>query len=575
MVANNTKPLENAQKAPNYDRYFAAYLIVMSGKISSNFSPNGDPDALRRLAERVAPGALNRATNEGADFLRLYNAPFWDRVFADFLPGPNGTDPMLCAKLFHLMKRFRDEHIQRAQQTPTPGRPLQRTASAQAVQTVHAAPAPRPSPQNTISLEERPTPSHDFPATQSSHKTINHPRDDDTHEERPAKRARHQAPNAVAAPSPNPRRPQAHSPTKLRTPPVKPRRVANDKPRSMMPAHAGPTTYPSPPQADLPPRGPFFDPRCPDHVYFVHPHDGRRHWVPRTALPPAQRHIPHPSQAGGPSVQRPAVMNRPAACPRAQLPTPPLTVSPAESYTANPQPPTTSVINSNAAPTPTAPPGLIPCRWGFCTHTFSTDQTPASIGEHLKTVHSIHPEEVPPDVRQNRGRQAADGKRYICHWITKDGSECHNPLGKNGPDVGPIVAHVRRQHILKETREELVLKAQSDHRRGQPTAAAGDSGCGSSATHHSSTCHDSAHIVARMLLAELVLASIYAQLEPHLASIWKPPRRTPLQGLESAGLRWSAHDRRDGAHRSEGQLRFFFAGIGMQAAGIHSARRAG
>ena len=144
-------------------------------------------------------------------------------------------------------------------------------------------------------------------------------------------------------------------------------------------------------------------------------------------------------------------MNRLAAGSRAQLPTPPLTVSPAESYTANPQPPTTSVNNSNAAPTPTAPPGLIPCRWGFCTHTFSTDQTPASIAEHLKTVHSIHPEEVPPDVRRNRGRQTADGKRYICHWIKKDGSECRNPLGKDGPDVGPIVAHVRKQHIQKET----------------------------------------------------------------------------------------------------------------------------
>ncbi|KAL1700214.1 hypothetical protein EV121DRAFT_283555 [Schizophyllum commune] len=558
MAANNTKPLENAQKAPNYDRewqghatrqasssplgYFAAYLIVLSGKIPSNFSPNGDPDALRRLAERVAPGALNRATNEGADFLRPYDTHLWDRVFADFLPGPNGTytflgqvmdfrDPMLCTKLFHLMKRFRDEHIHRAQQAPTPGsasntaagpQPLQRSASTQAVQTVHTTPAPRPSPQNTISLEERPTPSHDFPATQASHKTINHPRDDDTHEERPAKRARHQAPNAVAAPSPNPRRPQAHSASKPRTPPGKPRRAhppqrpiptqpphhANSNNNAgMMPAHAGSTPYPSPPQADLPPRGPFFDPRCPDHVYFVHPHDGRRHWVPRTALPPAQRPIHHPSQAGGPSVQRPAVMNRPAAGPRAQLPTPPLTVSPAESYTANPQPPTTSVSNSNAAPTPTAPPGLIPCRWGFCTHTFSTDQTPASIAEHLKTVHSIHPEEVPPDVRRKRGKQTADGKKYICHWITKDGGECGNQLGKDGPDVGPIVAH--------------------------PTATAGNLGCDISATRDSSTHHYSTHTVARMLLAELVFASIVRLAFPGALVLNHSgvPRRTPLQGL--------------------------------------------
>ncbi|KAL1688980.1 hypothetical protein GGG16DRAFT_115466 [Schizophyllum commune] len=486
MAANNTKPLENAQKAPNYDRYFAAYLIVMSGKIPSDFSPNGDPDALRRLAERVAPGALNRATNEGADFLRPYNTALWDSVFANFLPGPNGTytflgqvmdfrDPMLCAKLFHLVKRFRDEHIHRAQQTPTPGgvsntaagpQPLQRTASAQAVQTVHTTPAPRPSPQNTISLEERPTPSHDFPATQASQKTINHPRDDDTHEERPAKRARHQAPDAVVAPSPNPRRPQVHSATKPRTPAGKPRRAhppqrpiptqpphhANPNNNAgMTPAHAGPTTYPSPPQADLPPQGPFFDPRCPDHVYFVHPQDGRRHWVPRTALPPAQRHIPHPSQAGGPSVQRPAVANRLAAGPRAQLPTPPLTVSPAESYTANPVPPTTSGNNNDTALTPTAPPRLVPCRWGFCAHTFSADQDYKIIGEHLRKVHGIHPEEIPPDVRPTCAKQAADGKAYNCHWIKRDGRECRKPLGSSKPDVNPIAKHVCGQHIEKDT----------------------------------------------------------------------------------------------------------------------------
>ncbi|KAI5894678.1 uncharacterized protein SCHCODRAFT_02534762 [Schizophyllum commune H4-8] len=633
MAANNTKPLQNAQKAPNYDFAYAAYLVAISRiKLPPSFYTSRDPNALRRLAEQVAPGALDRAANAPMDDTLRETANACLRVLFACRPGPNGSytfgghvvdfhDPAFFVKrgfpvgpsdVKQVLDLWQRPEIQSSSSSAV-HQPLQRTASAQAAPTVHTTPTPRPSPQNTISLEEHPTPSHNFPATQASQKTINHPRDDDADEERPAKRARHQAPDAVVAPSPNPRRPQAHSATKPRTPPVKPRRahppqrpIPSQPPHhanpnnnaGMMPAHAGPAPYPSPPQADLPPHGPFFDPRCPDHVYFVHPQDGRRHWVPRNALPPAQRHIPHPSQAGGPSVQRPAVVNRLAAGPRAQLPTPPLTVSPAESYTANPQPPITSVSNSNAAPTPTAPPRLIPCRWGFCTHTFSTDQTPASIGMHLKTVHSIHPEEVPPDVRRKRGRQAADGKQYICHWITKDGHECRNPLGKDGPDVGPIARHVRGQHLEKDTREELVPKVQSDHRRGQPTATAGDSGRGMSATHYSPTCHDSAHLVARMLLAEFVLASTYAQLGPRLASIWKTclapprrvrlafpgalvlnhsgvPRRTPLQGLESAGLRWSAHDRRDGAHRSEGHLRFVFAGIGMQAAGIHSARRAG